>query len=374
MAGHHRTKAGRIAAALVVLLALAPAALPAAVSTTTSVTESLRRVHDSVVRVMAIYPVRTAENGGPEPKPRAHVASGVVMDKDGYVLTTASGLAGCIEIRVHTADGKDWTANLVGLDAATDLALLRIPPASAPPILRAPPSSVRVGAPVYAVAQWYGREVRESPGQLTWRYDEPLRSLIQMTTPLHPGNSGGAVVDDQGRLVGILVGNLAEVHGTDSLAAVGNQRGAAFAVPVDDLVLLLDDLAKYGGVPRGFLGVSIQQGLVSDPEHPSTPAVLGVSITDVLPNGPAWRAGIRPGDLVVAVDGQQVNSPDELINHIMARRPGSATDLLWIRSDKEHRARVALMATPDSVLASRLEAAGAAARAHAEERTEAEQH
>jgi S1-C subfamily serine protease len=233
---------------------------------------------------------------------------------------------------------------------------------------------VRVGAPVYAIAQWYGREVREAPGQLTWRYDEPLRSLIQMTTPMHPGNSGGAVVDEQGRLVGVLIGNLAEVHATDSLAALGSERGSAFAVPVDDLIPLMNDLARFGGVPRGFLGVSIQQGLVSDPEHPSTPAVLGVSITDVLPNGPAWKAGIRAGDLVVAVDGQQVNSPDELIGHIMALRPGTATDLLWIRSDKEHRARVALTATPDSVLASRLEAAGAAARQHAQGRTEAEQH
>jgi S1-C subfamily serine protease len=372
MAGRPRTGTGRIAAALLVLFAFASAARAAAVST--PVNQTLRRVHDSVVRVMAIYPVRAAENGGPEPRPRAHVASGVVMDSDGHVLTTASGLAGCIEIRVHGADGRDWTANLVGLDPATDLALLRIPPGSAPAIARAPSSSMRVGAPVVAVAQWFGREVREETGQVTWRYDEPLRSLIQMTTPIHPGNSGGAVVDEQGRLVGVLVGNLAEVHATDSLAALGSSRGTAFAVPVDDLVPLMNDLAHYGGVPRGFLGVSIQQGLVSDPEHPSTPAVIGVAITDVLPNGPAWKAGIRPGDLVVAVDGQQVNSPDELVGRIMALQPGTATDLLWIRSDKEHRARVALTATPDSVLASRLEAAGAAAREHAQGRTEAEQH
>jgi S1-C subfamily serine protease len=113
---------------------------------------------------------------------------------------------------------------------------------------------------------------------------------------------------------------------------------------------------------------------VKDPAHPETPAAIGVAITDVLPDGPAWRAGIRPGDLVVAVDGQQVNSPDELIGRIMALSPGTATDLLWIRSDKEHRARVALTATPDSVLASRLEAAGAAAQVKAQGRTEAAQH
>src|SRR4029077_4038855 len=98
------------------------------------------------------------------------------------------------------------------------------------------------GSPGSGAAPGYGREVREAPGQLTWRYDEPLRSLIQMTTPMHPGNSGGAVVDEQGRLVGVLIGNLAEVHATDSLAALGSERGSAFAVPVDDLIPLMNDL------------------------------------------------------------------------------------------------------------------------------------
>ncbi|HKA23413.1 MAG TPA: S1C family serine protease [Candidatus Eisenbacteria bacterium] len=371
MGGTTRTKAGRIVASLVVLLVLAPVAWSAAFA---PVNGSLRHAHDSIVRVMAIYPVRAPQEGAPQAKQRAHVASGVVMDDSGHVLTTASGLAGCIEIRVRTFDGRETTADLQGLDPATDLALLRIAPGAAPGMARAPSASGQVGAHVYAVAEWFGREVRDEPGRLTWRYDEPLRSLLQMTTPVHPGNSGGAVVDEQGRLVGVLIGNLADVHATDGLADNGNARGSAFAVPVDDLVPLMNDLARYGGVPRGFLGVSIQQGLVSDPEHPATPAVLGVTITDVVPNGPAWKAGIRSGDLVVAVDGQQVNSPDELVGRIMALRPGTATDLLWIRSDKEHRARVALTATPDSVLASRLEAAGAAARAHAQQRTEAEQH
>src|SRR5262249_2084290 len=154
MAGEPRTRAGRIAAALLLSFVLVPAALAAVA--VTPVNDSLRHVPDSIVRVMAIYPARTAENGGPEPKPRAHVASGGVMGAQCHVLPTASGLAGCIEIRVHTSDGRDWTASLVGLDPATDLALLSIPAGSAPAIARAPSSSVRVGAPVYAVAQWFG--------------------------------------------------------------------------------------------------------------------------------------------------------------------------------------------------------------------------
>jgi S1-C subfamily serine protease len=290
------------------------------------------------------------------------------MDRDGRVLTTATGLVGCIEIRVRTAAGKEYPANLLGLDPTTDLALLRIPAGAAPPFARAPASAAGVGGTVFAVAQSYGKTSSEEMGSIRWRYDEPLRSLLQMTTEIHPGNSGGAAVDREGRLVGVLIGGLAEVHAADSLQQVGSERGGTFAVPVNDALLVMNDLQRYGGVPRGFLGVSIQQGLVEDPGHPGTPAVMGVKISEVVNNGPAWKAGMRPGDLVVAVNGQQVNSPDELMGRIMALRPGASPELLWIRTDREYRAKVSLTATPDSVLASQLEAAGAAARARSETR------
>ena len=366
-AGIARSRAVR---AFLGLVLLAPFALGAAAPARFDA--ALRRAGDSVVRVVALHPVRAEVEGGVPPRPRAHVASGVVMDREGHVLTTATGLVGCIEIRVRTASGREVTANLLGLDPTTDLALLRIPVGTAPAILRAPASAAGVGSPVFAVAQSYGQKPSQEMGRITWRYDEPLRSLLQMTTELHPGNSGGAAVDGEGRLVGVLIGGLAQVHAADSLARVGSERGGAFAVPVNDLVLVMNDLKRYGGVPRGFLGVNIQQGLVEDPGHPGAPAVMGVTISEVVANGPAWKAGIRSGDLVVAVNGQQVNSPDELMGRIMALRPGASPELLWIRADREYHARVSLVATPDSVLAERLEAAGAAARARAQGRPETE--
>lgn len=326
---------------------------------------ALARARASVVRVVALHPVRDEVSGDVAPRPRAHVASGVVMDKDGRILTTATGIVGCIEIRVRTASGREFPANLLGLDPTTDLALIRIPAGSAPAFVRAPGTSMGVGSPVFAVA--YGRTPSQEMGTIRWRYDEPLRSLLQMTTEIHPGNSGGAAVDAEGRLVGVLIGGLAEVHAADSLQREANERGGTFAVPVGDAALVMNDLQRYGGVPRGFLGVSIQQGLVDDPGHPGAPAVMGVTLSDVVANGPAWKAGMRSGDLVVAVNGQQVNSPDELMSRIMAQRPGTSAELLWIRAEREYRAKVSLTATPDSVLASQLEAAGAAARARAQE-------
>jgi S1-C subfamily serine protease len=345
------------------LLLLAPLAWSAPVPARFEA--ALAKARASVVRVVALHPVRNEVDGTVAAKPRAHVASGVVMDRDGRILTTATGIVGCIEIRVRTASGRELPANLLGLDPTTDLALLRIPAGSAPPFARAPATAAGVGSPVFAVA--FGKAPSQEMGTIRWRYDEPLRSLLQMTTEIHPGNSGGAAVDAQGRLVGVLVGGLAEVHAADSLQREANERGGTFAIPVNDAVLVMNDLQRYGGVPRGFLGVSIQQGLVEDPGHPGAPAVMGVTLSEVVSNGPAWKAGMRSGDLVVAVNGQQVNSPDELMARIMAQRPGTSAELLWIRSDKEFRAKVSLTATPDSVLASQLEAAGAAARARAQQ-------
>src|SRR5262245_41767668 len=264
MAGRSRANEARWRA-FFALLVLMPLVTVARAQTTPGVSAMLERARASIVRVVALHPVRAAfEEGAPPSRPRAHVASGVVMDREGHVLTTATGLAGCIEIRVRTAAGKELTANLLGIDPTTDLALLTIPAGEAPRPARAPAAPMRPGASVFSLAQSYGQNVAEAPGRISWRYDEPLRSLLQMTTPIRPGNSGGAVVDAQGRLVGVLIGGLEELPDSDSLMRVAKSRGSSFAVPSDDLLPLMNDLVRYGGVPRGFLGVSIQQGLVDD--------------------------------------------------------------------------------------------------------------
>jgi S1-C subfamily serine protease len=175
------------------------------------------------------------------------------------------------------------------------------------------------------------------------------------------------VVDERGRLLGLLIGGLGEVSAADSVVATASARGSAFAVPIDDLGPLVEEMLLYGGVRRGFLGVTIQQGLIEDPEHPGAPAMIGVQVADVLPGGPAWRAGLRPGDLVVAIDSVQVNSPDELMRRVTTKRPGTSAELLWVRSDQEFRATVALGSTPDSVIAATLESATRASGARGQD-------
>lgn len=329
----------------------------------------IRKVRRSVVRVLAIHPriEPEDESTGTPARRRAQVASGVVIDEDGHLVTTARAVAGCIAIQVRTPAGREVAGNLLGLDPVTDLALVRIPPGLAPALPIAPAGAVKVGARVLTVAQSYGSLPTQDVGRITWRYDEPRASLIQMTNVVYPGNSGGAAVDEQGRLLGVVIGGLGEVQAGDSLAARASARGATFAVPVDDLVQLVDEMRRYGGVRRGFLGVTIQQGLIEDPEHPGAPAAIGVQVSDVVPGGPAWRGGLRPGDLVVAVNGGEVNSPDELMRKITTMSPGTPAELLWLREDREFRARIVLGATPDSVIAATLESARSPSGARREE-------
>jgi len=329
----------------------------------------IRRVRRSVVRVLAVHPRIEPEDAaaGVPARRRAQVASGVVVDDQGHLVTTARAVAGCIAIQIRTSDGREVAGNLLGLDPVTDLALVRIPPGLVPPLPLAPASAVRVGARVITVAQSYGSLPTQDVGRITWRYDEPRASLIQLSNVIYPGNSGGAAVDERGRLLGVVIGGLGEIEAADSLAASASARGNTFAVPAGDLRELVDEMRRFGGVRRGFLGVSIQQGLIEDPEHPGAPAALGVQVSEVVAGGPAWQAGLRAGDLVVAVDGAQVNSPDELMRRITTMSPGSAAELLWLRGDAEHRARVRLGATPDSVIAATLESARAPGGARRQE-------
>jgi S1-C subfamily serine protease len=307
---------------------------------------ALERGRRSLVRVIAMHAaVQSAGRGV------AQVASGVVIDTQGHVLTTAGAVSGAVAVRVRTPNGRDVDAEIVGVDPATDLALVRIPSGLVEPIALAPASAVAVGATVLTVARSYGALPTQDVGRITWRYDEPMRSLIQMSNGIYPGNPGGAVLDPRGRLVGVLIGGLGEVQAAAEVVREAGGRGPSFAIPIDDLAMLIDDLRRYGEVRRGFLGISIRQGLIEDPVRPGDPARLGVEVSDVVPGGPAWQAGVRAGDLVIAAEGKPLNSPDELIRHIAGLRPGSTTELLWLRGDVEHRARLSLASTPDSIVA-----------------------
>jgi S1-C subfamily serine protease len=205
------------------------------------------------------------------------------------------------------------------------------------------------GSPVITLGHSYGSVPSLSTGEISWHYQDPLRTLIQMTNALLPGHSGGAAIDIEGRLVGVIIGELATDMQTGDTLREASSRGSSFAIPVSVLPALIAELRDYGRVRRGYLGVRIEQGKIIDPARPDEPFKVGVSVTEVLQGGPAWNAGLRAGDLVVALDDEPVNSPDELMQLVAGQPSGSSAKFVWVRGDVRHEARVKLGVTPDSL-------------------------
>jgi S1-C subfamily serine protease len=333
----------------------------AAVETVTA-DAAFREAARSVVCVVGLRP---ADGSVPNSTPSWTMASGLVYDDAGHVVTNATAITGCREIRVYAANRSEALARVIGVDPFTGLGVLQIEPGFAPPLRRGDPTRIREGEFVLTLGFTQGFVPVSRTGRITWRYGSPARSLFQMTNVVQPGNAGGAAVDREGRLLGLIVGELGTVDAEESYSRRATERGRAFAVPVDELDELVSEIVRTGGTTRGYLGVRIEQGRVVDPMRPDEPFEVGVSITEVLPEGPAWQAGLRPGDLVVAIDGEPVNSPEELMEEVQRRPVGSDILLVWVRSEERHEARVALANAPDSLLLSIFESIRAATRSRA---------
>jgi S1-C subfamily serine protease len=313
----------------------------------------LVKARRSLVRVVAVRsdaPQRTGNAVVQRYRPVATVASGVVIDAQGHVLTSARTVVGNTDLQVRTHDGHEVSAELLGFDQHTGLALLQIPPNLAPHLAHAPPQSISNGSTVLTLGHSFGQPTpTHDVGLITWRYQDPVRTLLQMTNTLLPGHTGGAAIDEQGRLIGVIIAELSPEVVSDAGTREASQRGRSFAIPIDVLPPLVEELRSYGTVRRGYIGVRIEQGRIIDPDNPDEPFEVGVAVTEVIQGGPAWNAGLRAGDLVVAVDGEAVNSPDELMELVVGRRAGSSVNFVWVRDQIRHEEQVVLATPPESL-------------------------
>ena len=239
--------------------------------------------------------------------------SGVIVDAErGYVMTANHVVEHVSTVRVTVKDGRRLNAKLVGRDPGTDIAVLRIEGAHG---LKSIPMSdsdrLEVGDFVLAVGNPFGLGQTVTFGMVsalgrTGLGKQGYEDFIQTDAPINPGNSGGALVDLQGRLVGI---------NTAILSPGGGNVGIGFAVPINMARRVMEQIVQNGHVRRGRIGIS-----VADPESlnegPSRGGANGAVVAEVLPGSPAERAGIRKGDMVVAVDDLPVRSAAQLRNHI----------------------------------------------------------
>ncbi|SFB67572.1 serine pepetdase DegS [Polaromonas sp. OV174] len=264
---------------------------------------------------------------------QAGLGSGVIVSPGGYILTNNHVVEGADEIEVILNDTRKARAQVIGTDPDTDLAILKIELDKLPVIVLGNSDALQVGDPVLAIGNPFGVGQTVTGGIVSALGRNQLgintfENFIQTDAAINPGNSGGALVDVNGNLMGI---------NTAIYSRSGGSMGIGFAIPVSTAKQVLDGIVKDGQVTRGWIGVEPQD---LNPELAETfrikPEALktgGVIITGVLQNGPAAQAGIRPGDVITAVNGKPVGSVSQLLTAVAALKPGTPAPLSVLRGD-----------------------------------------
>ena len=246
------------------------------------------------------------------------MGSGVIVSPEGYILTNFHVIEGAQEIEVTLSDSRKATAKLIGADPDTDLAILRIQLDRLPVIALGNSDSLQVGDRVLAIGNPFGVGQTVTSGIVSALGRNQLgintfENFIQTDAAINPGNSGGALVDVQGNLLGI---------NTAIYSRSGGNMGIGFAIPVSTARQVLEGIVKDGQVTRGWLGVEPTEITPEMAETFGLKQTQGVIITGVLQDGPAAKAGIKPGDVLLRVAGKDIQNVGELLTHIASLPPG----------------------------------------------------
>jgi serine protease Do len=284
--------------------------------------------------------LRPNRRGRTDPAPREGSGSGFIIDPSGYVLTNHHVISGADRVTVTLSDGRIFRADVVGVDPAIDVALLRVH--SKGPLPAAPlgnSEALRVGEWVCAIGNPLGVYTHSvTVGVISFLgrklFDSGLDAYIQTDAAISFGNSGGPLINARGQVVGI----------TTAISAQASNIG--FAVPISQVVAVLPQLREHGTVARGYIGVglrsvtpTLRRALRLEPEE-------GALVEDVTPDTPAERAGLRPYDVVVGADGRSVHSDEDLTRHVSSRQPGTLTSLEVWRDGELKRVFVKLRDRP----------------------------
>jgi Do/DeqQ family serine protease len=266
-----------------------------------------------------------------EDSPNMGLGSGVIVSPEGYILTNNHVVDAADEITVVLNDGRRTQARLVGTDPDTDLAVLKIKLDNLPVMVMSNSEQLQVGDIVLAIGNPFGVGQTVTSGIVSALGRSQLgintfENFIQTDAAINPGNSGGALVDVQGNLLGI---------NTAIYSRSGGSMGIGFAIPVSTARQVLEGIVKNGQVVRGWIGVEPTDITPELAKTFQTKRGSGVIITGVLQSGPAARAGIRPGDVLVSVEGQSVQTVPELLAKVSALKPGEPARLQVSRQGED---------------------------------------
>jgi serine protease DegQ len=264
-------------------------------------------------------------------QPAATLGSGVIVSSEGYILTNQHVVDGADQIEIALADGRTTNAKVIGIDPETDLAVLKVNMTNLPTITLGRMEQTRVGDVVLAIGNPFGVGQTVTMGIVSALGRNHLgintfENFIQTDAAINPGNSGGALVDVNGNLLGI---------NTAIYSRSGGSLGIGFAIPVSTARSVLESIITTGSVTRGWIGVEPQDVTPEIAESFGLDQKSGAIVAGVLKNGPADRAGIKPGDILMSVNGQEITDTTRLLNVIAQIKPGTAAKVHLVRKNRE---------------------------------------
>jgi serine protease DegQ len=258
------------------------------------------------------------------------LGSGVIVSPEGYVLTNHHVIESADEIEVLLSDGRRASAKVVGSDPETDLAVVKVDLKGLPSIVFGRPENAKVGDVVLAIGNPFGVGQTVTMGIVSALGRSHLgintfENFIQTDAAINPGNSGGALVDSQGNLLGV---------NTAIYSRSGGSLGIGFAIPSNMAKSIMEQIIATGGVTRGWIGVEIQEITPDLAESFKLPKNQGAIIAGVMKGGPADKGGIKPGDVLLEIDGKPVTDSSTMLNVIAQLAPGSAAQMKVLRDSK----------------------------------------
>jgi Do/DeqQ family serine protease len=279
-------------------------------------------------------------NSPQTPRREEGLGSGVIVTGDGYILTNHHVVDGADEIRVEMTDRRVLTAKIVGTDPPSDLAVLKVEATNLPVLPLGDSDKVRVGDIALAVGNPLGIGQTVTSGIISAKErttsgvgDGSFANFIQTDAPINRGNSGGALVNTSGELIGI---------NSQILSPTGGSIGIGFAIPSNMAKGVMDQLVKGGKVRRGQLGIQIQEVTSDIAASLDLKEVRGVIIGAVTPGSAGERAGLKQGDVITSVNGAAVNDVNALRNRIASTAPGTDVTLTVVREGREQQVRATL--------------------------------
>ena len=255
------------------------------------------------------------------------LGSGVIISSNGYVLTNNHVINEADRIRVLLADGRERLATVIGSDAPTDLAVLKIDLDNLTPAIFANPKTIRIGDVVLAIGNPYGigQTVTQGIVSATGRHGLQINTYekyIQTDAAINTGNSGGALVNAYGELIGINSGLYSKT---------GGSNGIGFAIPIDIASYVFENIVEHGKVVRGWLGISAEEITPSVAEAFNLKALRGLVLTDIETNGPAEKAGLQIGDIITHIDNTSVGNGNIGMHKIAQTKPGTTINIRAMR-------------------------------------------